>query len=322
LARGDPVKLAIVVPCYNEEEVLETTIGRLTSLLDALIGNGEVSSLSKVCFVNDGSSDNTWNILLERAKENKSILPVNLSRNFGHQAALLAGLSVCEGSFDAYVSIDADLQDNPDIIIEFIKEFNKGNDVVYGVRNDRTTDSFFKKNSAELFYKLMSHLGVDIVFNHADFRLISQKVLKDLLNIKEYNLFLRAMFPVLTSNSSIVYYKREERFAGESKYPLKKMIIFAINGITSFSSYPLRLIFLGGLFMFGVSMLLLAWVLWGWATDKTITGWTSIMTVIMLLGSVQVLSPGVIAEYVGKIYLETKNRPIFVIEEVINKPSV
>lgn len=314
--RSSEMKLITIIPCFNEEEVFDETFKTLAKLYEELANAGLIEGGSKLCFVDDGSSDLTWQKISKVREERDIVVGIKLAKNFGHQNALLAGFSEMNGKGDAYVTIDADLQDNPNVIKDFVAEFKKGYDIIYGVRNDRTNDTFFKRFTAQSFYKVMQIFGVDVIYNHADFRLISQKVLTELLKIKERNLFLRANFPLITSNSNIVYYKRTKRFAGTSKYPLYKMLTFAINGITSFSATPLRLIFFLGLFTFILSMALTLWILLSWIFEKTIPGWTSLMAIVMFFGSIQILSLGIIAEYIGKIYIEVKKRPLFVIDEV------
>jgi len=302
------VKLSIVLPCYNEEEVLLETSSRMLSLLLSLTEKQKISKESLIYFVDDGSKDNTWRIIEELASKNANIKGIKLSRNRGHQNALLAGLFTAEG--DALVSIDADLQDDVEAIEQMVDEYNSGSEIVYGVREERKTDTAFKRITAEGFYKVMHLMGVDIVFNH--------NVVEHLKEYKEVNLFLRAMVPLVGFKSSNVYYERAERFAGESKYPLKKMLSFAWDGITSFSIMPLRFITATGFILFIVTILMTAWILGTKLfTDNAIPGWASTVLPIYFIGGVQVLSIGIVGEYIGKIYMETKERPRFIIEKVI-----
>jgi glycosyltransferase involved in cell wall biosynthesis len=310
------VKLSIVLPCYNEEEVLLETSSRMLSLLSLLTEKEKISKESLIYFVDDGSKDRTWHIIEELASKNANIKGIKLSRNRGHQNALLAGLFTAEG--DALVSIDADLQDDVEAIEQMVDEYNSGSEIVYGVREERKTDTAFKRITAEGFYKVMHLMGVDIVFNHADYRLLSRNVVEHLKEYKEVNLFLRAMVPLVGFKSSNVYYERAERFAGESKYPLKKMLSFAWDGITSFSIMPLRFITATGFILFIVTILMTAWILGTKLfTDNAIPGWASTVLPIYFIGGVQVLSIGIVGEYIGKIYMETKGRPRFIIEKVI-----
>lgn len=311
------MKLIIIVPCYNEAEVLPFCTEKLYEVLTDLISNHKLSPNSSICFVDDGSSDDTWKLITDYTTKHKGILGIKLAQNAGHQATLLAGLTHYVNDFDCFITIDADLQDDPSVIYKFIEEFRNGKDIVYGVRSDRRKDSFFKRSTAQLFYKVMISLGVNLVYNHADYRLASQKVIKNLLKFQEYNLFLRAIFPLLSTNQSSVYYKRDERTAGVTKYPLSKMINFALNGITSFSITPLRLISLIGLLFCILSLLLFVWILYGWMTGSTVLGWSSVMTLILFIGGIQIISIGIVAEYIGKIYLESKNRPKFLFDSTI-----
>lgn len=310
------MRLSIVVPCYNEEEVLRETSTQLLSFVDRLIISSKIDDTSMIYFIDDGSQDNTWDLIETLSKEHKHISGIKLSRNRGHQNAVLAGLFTAKG--DAVVSIDADLQDDIEVIEQMVDEYNNGNEIVYGVRNERKTDTMFKRTTAEGFYKLMKIMGVDIVFNHADYRLLSRSVIEYLKDYKEVNLFLRAMIPLIGFKSAKVYYDRAERFAGESKYPLKKMLSFAWDGITSFSVVPLRMITAIGFILFFLSMCLSFWVLGTrMFTDDAIPGWASTVLPIYLISGVQILSIGVAGEYIGKIYLETKQRPRYIIEKEI-----
>ena len=313
------IDLYIVIPCYNEQEVLPETSKRLAEKYKQLVDHNKISDKSRIVFVDDGSKDNTWTMIEELHKESVIFSGVKLSRNKGHQNALLAGLSTVSGLADAYISMDADLQDDINAIDGFIEEFEKGNEVVYGVRSARKKDTFFKKYTAEMFYKLMSHMGAEVVFNHADYRLLGDRALKALLEFKEVNLFLRGIVPMVGFKSSKVYYERNERFAGESKYPLNKMIAFATQGITSLSIKPIRMIMSVGFFTVFVSFAMLVYFLVRHFTGNTVSGWTSTIVSIWALGGLQLLAIGVIGEYIGKIYLETKERPRFIIEKFVNE---
>ena len=307
--------LYLVVPCYNEEEVLHETAKRLLDKLKGIIDNNLVSEESKILFVNDGSKDKTWDIIEELYEQNHIFSGVNLSRNKGHQNALLAGLMIAKEYADMTISLDADLQDDIDVIDKFVEEYYKGNDVVYGVRSSRKTDTFFKRTTALGFYKFMSILGVDVIYNHADYRLMSKRALEALSEFKEVNLFLRGIVPLVGYKCSIVEYERHERFAGESKYPLKKMISFAWDGITSFSIKPIRIITGLGFSIFVFSLIALIYSLIVKFMGNTQVGWTSLTISIWMIGGIQLLSLGVIGEYIGKIYNETKRRPRFIISD-------
>lgn len=310
--------LYIVVPCYNEEEVLNETSTRLLDKLTRMINSNLISKNSKIMFVNDGSKDKTWEIIQSLHNKNKTFTGVNLSRNKGHQNALLAGLMVAKNYCDFSISLDADLQDDIEVLDKFVEEYSNGCDVVYGVRSKRETDTFFKRTTAVGFYKFMNALGVDVVYNHADYRLMSKRALDGLSEFKEVNLFLRGLVPLIGYKSSCVEYERNERFAGDSKYPLKKMLSFAFDGITSFSVKPIRFITLTGAIIFTVSIISLVLILLNKLLGYTVQGWTSIIASIWLLGGIQLLSLGIIGEYIGKIYNETKARPKYIIEEVLN----
>lgn len=312
--------LYIVVPCYKEEEVLPETSKRLKAKMLELMKAEKISKDSRVMFVNDGSKDRTWEIISQLHENEPNIFSgVNLSRNRGHQNALLAGLMTAVNYADMVISMDADLQDDVNAVDGMVEAYHKGFDVVYGVRSSRKTDTFFKRFTAEGFYKLMKGLGVDIVFNHADYRLMSKRALEGLAQFEEVNLFLRGIVPQIGYPWTTVEYERHERFAGESKYPLKKMLAFAFDGITSFSVKPMRLILVLGVVVFMVSIIMLIWALVSKLCGSTEAGWTSMIGSIWLIGGVQLLSLGVIGEYIGKIYSETKKRPRFIIERVINK---
>lgn len=309
--------LYIVVPCYNEEEVLPETARRLKEKLTALTAAGKIDAQSKVLFVNDGSKDRTWEIIRSIHEEDDRFSGVDLARNRGHQNALLAGLMTAMERCDMAISMDADLQDDIDAVDAMVDKYHAGADVVYGVRCARTTDTWFKRTTAEGFYKVMDKLGAETVFNHADYRLMSRRALEGLAQFGEVNLFLRGMVPMVGYNSAVVEYERGERFAGESKYPLKKMLAFAVEGITSLSVKPLRLITGLGFVIFLISILMLAYSVVRWLMGATVLGWASMICSIWAIGGLILLSLGVIGEYIGKIYLETKGRPRYLIREVL-----
>ncbi len=314
-------RLYVVIPCYNEEEVLPETSKQLKSKMEDLIAKGKIAPDSKVCFVNDGSKDDTWNMIRKLHEENKLFSGINLSRNRGHQNALLAGLSTVTDLADMVISMDADLQDDINAMDEMIDKYLAGCDVVYGVRSSRQKDTFFKKITAQTFYKLMNSMGASTVYNHADYRLLSRRVLEALKGYKEVNLFLRGIVPLIGFKSDVVYYERGERFAGESKYPLSKMLAFAVEGITSLSVKPIRFITGLGFFIFLFSIVILIYSLIRHYTGETIQGWTTLMVSIWAIGGLILLSLGVVGEYVGKIYLETKGRPRFIVEEFLEDRS-
>ena len=305
--------LYLVIPCYNEEEVLHETSKRLLEKMNTMIASEFISNKSKILFVNDGSKDKTWSIIEELHSKNDIFSGVNLSRNRGHQTALLAGLMTAKEYSGMTISLDADLQDDVDVIDKFVAQYYDGCDIVYGVRSSRQTDALFKRITALAFYKFMRTLGVDMVYNHADYRLMSKRALEGLSEYKEVNLFLRGLVPLIGYKYSIVEYERHERFAGESKYPLKKMIAFALDGITSLSIKPIRIITGLGFTIFFISVIALIYSLVVKFTGNTVTGWTSLTLSIWMLGGIQLLSLGVIGEYVGKMYNETKRRPRFII---------
>ena len=309
----------LVLPCYNEEAVLHETSSRLKVKMNQLISENKISKDSRVTFVDDGSKDNTWSIIEELKESDELFAGVKLSRNRGHQNALLAGLMTVKDYCDAAISLDADLQDDINVIDKFIDRFIDGCDVVYGVRSDRKTDTVFKRTTAQGFYKVMKLLGVDIVYNHADYRLMSKRALDALEEFEEVNLFLRGIVPLIGYKSDVVLYERNERFAGESKYPLKKLLSFAFEGITSFSVKPIKLILDIGIIMFTTSLLFLIYFIALWCLGKTVEGWATIVVSIWMLGGVQLLCLGVIGEYIGKIYIETKKRPKFIIDKFIKK---
>ncbi|MEE1279648.1 MAG: glycosyltransferase family 2 protein [Oscillospiraceae bacterium] len=306
-----------VVPCYNEQEVLPETSKRLLAKLEALIENCKISHDSRIVFVDDGSRDDTYKIISELHAQDERFCGIKLSRNRGHQNALLAGLMTVKDKCDAAISLDADLQDDINVIDEFIDKFSEGCDVVYGVRSSRATDTAFKRTTALMFYKLMLFLGVEMVYNHADYRLMSSRALNALSDFREVNLFLRGIVPLVGFKSATVSYERHERFAGESKYPFKKMLAFAIDGITSFSVKPIRMVFSIGVLIFLCSIAVLIYSLIRWALGHTVTGWTTLIISIWALGGIQLLSLGLVGEYIGKIYKEVKARPKFIIDETL-----
>ena len=309
--------LYIVVPCYNEEEVLPETSRRLKNKLEQLMAAGKVSEKSRVLFVNDGSKDRTWEII-SRLHENDPIFcGVDLSRNRGHQNALLAGLMTARNRADLVISMDADLQDDVDAVDAMVDKYLEGVDIVYGVRSSRKKDSFFKRTTAEAFYRLMNLMGADTVFNHADYRLMSRRALDGLAQFQEVNLFLRGIVPMIGYRTDTVEYERGERFAGESKYPLKKMMAFALEGVTSLSIKPLRMITALGFLIFLVSLIMIVYNVARWIGGNTITGWASLACSIWLIGGLILLALGVIGEYMGKLYLESKHRPRFLIRQVL-----
>lgn len=311
--------LYVVIPCFNEEEVLTETSIRLKSKMENLIKRKMISRESKIVFVNDGSKDKTWQIIEELHKGDKIFGGINLSRNRGHQNALLAGLMTVKNIADMVISMDADLQDDIDAMDDMVEKYLNGIDIVYGVRSSRKKDTFFKKVTAEGFYKIMKFLGADTVFNHADYRLMSRRAIEGLAEFKEVNLFLRGVIPLIGYPSDFVYYERGERFAGESKYPLGKMISFATEGITSLSTKPIRLITTLGFLIFTVSIAMLIYSFIRYFMGATIIGWTTLMVSVWAIGGLILLSLGVVGEYIGKIYLETKGRPRFIVEQFLNE---
>lgn len=306
--------LTIVVPCYNEEDVLPETMYQLSECLNLLEEEKLISIQSKILFVDDGSKDKTWPIIYKESLNNTKIHGLKLARNVGHQNALLAGLIAAKNTSDCVVSIDADLQDDVNIIREFIVKFNEGFDIVYGVRGKRDTDQLLKRTTAEAFYKLMQKMGVSLIYNHADFRLMSKRALKELERFEEVNLFLRGIVPLIGFPSTSIYYDRKERLAGETKYPLKKMLAFAFEGITSFSVTPIRIVLLVGFLSFFTSLLFGTYFIALKFIGETETGWTSLITSIWLIGGLQLIAIGLIGEYIGKIYKESKRRPKYIVE--------
>lgn len=311
--------LYVVVPCYNEEAVLPETSRRLKEKLDTLEKAGKISAESRVMFVNDGSKDKTWAIIQQLHRDNPRFAGVNLSRNRGHQNALLAGLMTAKGRADMVISMDADLQDDIDAVDTMVEHYSNGCDIVYGVRSSREKDTFFKRFTAEGFYRLMNALGAETVFNHADYRLMSRAALEGLAQFKEVNLFLRGIVPMIGYPTATVEYERGERFAGESKYPLKKMLAFALEGVTSLSTKPIRLITGLGFLIFFVSIVMLITFIAKWAMGITVAGWASVICSVWAIGGLILLALGIIGEYIGKIYLETKQRPRFIIDKILDE---
>ena len=311
-------RLAIVVPCYNEEEVLKLASEALRGVLNVLVQKGKIADDSFILFVNDGSKDRTWELIEEEHRAYPGqVSGVKLAGNVGHQFALTAGLLTAMERSDVTISIDADLQDDVDVIEERIDKFHAGNDIVYGVRKERKTDTFFKRTTAQAFYRLMGLMGVKTVYNHADFRLMSRRAVEEFSKYKETNLFLRGMMPLIGYQTDRVYYDRKERAAGESKYPLKKMLALAFNGISSFSVKPISMILGMGLFIIIVSLLALVYALISYCTGHVVPGWTSLILSIWFLGGLQLLAIGMVGQYIGKIYIEVKQRPRYNIEKVL-----
>lgn len=308
--------LSIVVPCYNEQEVFTFCLEELLYRIKNMIQKGKIDTKSHIVFIDDGSKDQTWDLIEKASVDFNGVKGVKLSRNKGHQTALMAGLSICIES-DITISIDADLQDDTSAIEKMVDSYLSGNDIVYGVRNDRTSDSFFKKFTAESFYKLMSLMGVNQIENHADFRLLSKRALRALLQYKEQNLYIRGLIPLIGYPSDKVYYSRSERMAGESKYPLKKMLSLALEGITSFSVTPLRVVTAIGFMISIISSIGVLYTLTQYFIGNTVSGWASVILAVLFIGGVQMLCLGVIGEYIGKIYMESKKRPKFFLENEI-----
>ena len=310
-------RLIIVVPCYKEEAVLVETTRQLTDLLDKLISQEQIAPDSCILYVNDGSTDNTWPIIKDLHEKNKYVNGVNLARNVGHQNAVMAGLSVAAEKGDIIVSIDADLQDDINAIVGMIVKYDEGCDIVYGVRASRATDTWFKRTTALAFYKAMKFMGITSVYNHADYRLMSKRALQFLLQFRERNLFLRGIVPLIGYKTDCVYYNRAERFAGESKYPLSKMVGLAFDGITSFSAKPIHFVLYLGLLFVLVSFLILVYVIWSYCSGVAVPGWTSLILSIWFCSGCMMTGIGIVGEYIGKIYLEVKDRPRYNIEEVL-----
>ncbi|MEZ3502194.1 MAG: glycosyltransferase family 2 protein [Lachnospiraceae bacterium] len=309
--------LYLVIPCYNEQEVLPETSKRLLEKMTSLIDRGMISRESKIMFVNDGSKDRTWEMIEKLHDSNPIYLGVKLSRNRGHQNALLGGLMTAKEYADMVISMDADLQDDIDVVDQFVEKYYEGCEIVYGVRSARDTDTFFKKYTAEGFYKIINMMGGEVIPNHADYRLMSRRALEELENYKEVNLFLRGIVPMIGFKTDVVTYERHKRFAGESKYPLKKMLALAVDGITSLSIKPIRFIVFLGMLIFVCSIAMLIYSLVQHFLGNTSIGWTSLIVSIWAIGGLQLLAIGVIGEYIGKIYLETKERPKYIIERVL-----
>ena len=307
--------LYIVIPCYNEEKVLPITAPMFLEQIHKMVAQDLVSDKSKILFVNDGSKDNTWQIIKNLAKENSIFQGISQSRNRGHQNAVLAGLMDCKDHCDITISIDCDGQDDISAMEQMVREYHEGAEIVYGVRSSRTTDTFFKRTSAEAFYKLMNLLGTEVVFNHADYRLASSRVLQEFANFREVNLFLRGMFPLVGFKSTAVYYERNERLAGESHYPFRKMLALALDGITSLSVKPLKLISFLGIIWAVISFIGVIWAVVTQLMGNAVSGWASTMSIICFTGAVQLICLGVVGEYIGKIYMEVKDRPKYIISE-------
>lgn len=307
--------LYIIVPCYNEQEVLPITAPLFLEKINELVAENKISRDSRIMFVDDGSKDDTWKKICDFSEKDNHFIGIRQSRNRGHQSAVLAGLMEAKDKCDITISIDCDGQDDINAINKMIYEYLNGAEIVYGVRNNRKTDTVFKKFTAESFYKLLKIMGAEVVYNHADYRLVSSKVLEEFSNFREVNVFLRGMFPLVGFKSTCVYYERKERQAGKSHYPLKKMFALAIDGITSLSIKPIRLITILGILISVLSFLLIIYVLISYFTGNVVPGWSSILVAVCLLGGVQLISIGVIGEYIGKIYLETKRRPRYIISD-------
>ncbi|MCE7043489.1 glycosyltransferase family 2 protein [Dyadobacter sp. CY312] len=312
-------RLLLVIPCYNEEAILHLTYSALKRYYDEIKAKGFIAADSKLCFVNDGSRDKTWDIIEELSLKDADVMGVKLSRNFGHQSAIMAGLENNIDAFDCFITIDADLQDDINAITGMIEKHHEGAMVVYGVRGDRSSDSWFKRSTAEGFYVLMQKMGVPVVFNHADFRLMDRRVLKELGNFREINLFLRGIVPLIGFRNDKVVYNRLERQAGETKYPLSKMLLFAWNGITSFSTFPMRLVLYFGVFNFIVAMAIVIYIMLSYLIGYTVPGWTSTMLPLTFFSGSNMMALGLIGEYIGKIYEEVKGRPRYIIEKIVNE---
>lgn len=315
----NPARLLLVIPCYNEEAILYMTYAKLNTYYNTIKQQGLIAGDSRICFVNDGSRDKTWNIIEDLCSQNPDVTGVALSRNFGHQSAIMAGLEQHMDHFDCFITIDADLQDDLNAITGMIEKHREGAMVVYGVRSDRSSDSWFKRSTAEGFYILMQKMGVPVVFNHADFRLMDRRVLQELGNFKEINLFLRGIVPLIGFRNDKVFYNRLEREAGETKYPISKMLIFAWNGITSFSTFPMRLVLYFGFFNFLIAMAIVAYILFSYLFGYTVPGWTSTMLPLTFFSGSNMMALGLIGEYIGKIYEEVKGRPRYIIEKTVNE---
>ena len=311
----NPPRLFIVIPCYNEQEALPITAGRLVELTDDMIQKSLIARDSRIVLVDDGSRDDTWRVIASLHERDRRFEGVKLAHNAGHMNALWAGMTLAADRCDCVITIDADLQDDVNAMYGFLEEYRKGADVVYGVRSSRKTDSLFKRTTARGFYKMMARMGVELVYDHADYRLLSRRALEALLSFGEVNMFLRGMVPMLGFKTAKVYYERGERVAGESKYPLKKMIAFAMEGITSLSNKPIRYVTLIGALCALLGVIMAVYVLVSLIGGRTVAGWSSLMMSVWLLGGLQLMALGLIGEYVGKIYMETKRRPKFILEE-------
>lgn len=307
--------LYIVVPCYNEEEVIKITSQQLLDKLNELSKLNKISSESRILFVNDGSTDLTWSIIVKLARQDKHFIGISQSRNRGHQSSLLAGLMEVKDKADVVISIDCDGQDDLNAINEMIDRYHEGYDIVYGVRKNRESDTWFKRNTAQAFYKILNWLGAETVYNHADYRLTSSRVLKELSDYNEVNIYLRGLFPLIGFHSTTVEYDRHERLAGKSHYPLGKMINLAVNGITNFSIKPIRIITTVGILVSIISFFVIIWVIIGLIKGTTVQGWASTLGILSFIGGLQLLSLGIIGEYIGKIYMEVKNRPRYIISD-------
>ncbi len=307
--------LYIVIPCYNEEKVLPITSGMFLDKVNELIKLDKISEDSRIVFVNDGSKDNTWNIICDLAKQDEKFMGISQSRNRGHQNAVLAGLMEAKDKCDITISIDCDGQDDINAMNKMVDEYLDGSEIVYGVRSKRDTDTFFKRFTAEGFYKLLNWMGAEVVFNHADYRLVSSRVLQEFANYKEVNIFLRGMFPLVGFKSTSVYYERHERIAGSSHYPLGKMLALAFDGITSLSVKPIRMITTFGLFISLLSFIGVIWSVIIQLTGNAVAGWASMTSIICFIGGIQLICLGVIGEYIGKIYMEVKARPRYIISD-------
>lgn len=309
--------IAIVLPCYNEEKALPISAKRLLELIDAMISENKIAPNSYILCSNDGSKDETWSVIQQLHGQDNRIKGISLAHNRGHQNALLAGLMTVIDRCDAAISIDADLQDDPDAIIKMVDDFKSGKEIVYGVRSSRATDTWFKRTSAHAFYKFQKTMGLDTIYDHADYRLMSNRALKLLSEYGESNLFLRGIIPQIGLETSIVTYERKERVAGESKYPLSKMLSFSIDGITSFSARPMRMILMTGVLLLVIDVLVALYVLGAYFMHNTISGWSSLMLSVWFLGSLILMGIGIVGEYIGKIFIEVKNRPRYAIKETI-----
>lgn len=317
---NEPI-LSIVVPCFNEQDILPDTISKLSDFLQNLMNNQIVSTNSKILLVDDGSKDQTWSIIYKESLMNTTIKGLKLSRNVGHQNALLAGLFTVKDASDCVVSIDADLQDDIHVVKDFIDKFKQGYDIVYGVRQGRHTDTLFKRSTAQWFYKLMKKMGVNLIYNHADFRLMSKRALQELERFEESNMFLRGIVPLIGFRSTSVFYNRKERLAGETKYPLKKMLAFAFDGITSFSVTPIRFVLMIGFLSFFISLIFGVYFIGLKFFGSTELGWTSLITSVWLIGGLQLIAIGLVGEYIGKIYKESKRRPKYIVDiDTFNLP--